>query len=246
MKNYYLFFSLAFFCSSPTHAQTAAEIVNSYLESSGGIKKLNNLKAIKMNAVILAEDKEIPLEIYNTKNGKQALIIDLDGTRITQFAFDGETMWTTDMLTGLAEKGHKEVTANIKLSANDFPTPFLNYLEKGYTLEYIGEEKIGRTKTHKIKLIQEPISINGEQQKSVLIYYFDKKSFLPVSKSSEIIIDEKPEEINQSYLSNYQDVKGLLFPFTIIESGQEIKIMTIELDPEIDPNIFDFPGNSDN
>ncbi|MEP6260573.1 MAG: outer membrane lipoprotein-sorting protein [Gillisia sp.] len=246
MKNYYLFLFLLFFCSSFTQAQTAGEIVNSYLETSGGIKKLKDLKAIKMNAVIMAEDKEIPLEIYNTKNGKQALIIDLDGTRITQFAFDGKTMWTTDMLTGIAEKGLKEITANIKLSANDFPTPFLNYLEKGYTLEYIGEEKIGRSKTHKIKLIQEPISINGEQQESVLIYYFDEKTFLPVSKSSEIMIDGKYEEINQSYLSNYKEVKGLLFPFTIIESGQEIKIITIELDPEIDPVIFDFPGNSDN
>lgn len=244
MKNYYLFFFLAFFCSSLTQAQTADEIVNSYLESSGGIKKLKNLKAIKMNAVIMHEEKVIPLEIYNTENGKQALIIDLDGTCITQFAFNGETMWTTDMLTGLAEKGYKEVTANIKLSANDFPTPFLNYLEKGYSLEYMGVEKIGKTKTHKIKLIQEPISINGEQQESVLIYYFDKKTFLPLSKSSEIVIDGKPEEINQSYLSNYKEVKGLLFPFTILESGQKIKIKSIDLDPEIDPDIFEFPKNS--
>ena len=246
MKNYFLFLFLVFFGHTLSQAQTAAEIVDYYLENIGGIQKLKELKAIKMNAVILAEDKEIPLKIYNTKTGKQALIIELDGENITQFAFDGETMWTTDMLSGIAEKGHKEVTANIKLSANDFPTPFLDYTAKEYSLEYLGEEKIGRQKTHKVKLIQEPISINGEQQESVLVYYFDKKTFLPVSKSAEIMIDGKYQEINQSYLSNYKDVNGLLFPFTIIESGQEIEICTIELDPELDKEIFNFPENSEN
>lgn len=220
--------------------------MDSYLERSGGIQNLQKLKAIKMKAVIVAEDKEIPLEIYTTKNGKQALIIDLDGERITQFAFDGETMWTTDMLTGIAETGHKEVSGNIKLSANDFPTPFLNYIEKGYSLQYMGEEKVGRSKTHKIKVIQEPISINGEQQESVLIYYFDKKTSLPVSKSSEIVIDGKPQEINLSHMGDYKEVKGFFFPFTISESGQEIRIRTIELDPEIDSKIFTFPENHAN
>ena len=242
MKNLLTLF-LVFFWIVFSQAQTAEEIVDLYLERSGGIQNLEKLQGTKMTASIMAEENEIPLEIYNTKSGKQALIINLDGVRITQFAFDGETMWTTDMQTGMAERGHKEVTGNIKLSANDFPNPFLNYNEKGYSLEYIGEENIGRVKTHKIKLIQEPISINGEQQKSVLIYYFDKKTFLPVSKSSEIIIDGKPQEINRSYLSDYKRVKNIIFPFTILESGQEIKIRNIELDPETDSTIFTFPGN---
>ena len=246
MKNQFLFLIVIYLSTFFSQAQTAEEIVNSYLERSGGIQSLENLKAMKLTAIIMAENKEIPLEIYTTKNGKQALIIDLDGNRITQFAFDGDTMWTTDMLTGIAERGLKEVTENIKLSANDFPTPFLNYKEKGYSLQYMGEEKIGRSKTHKIKLIQEPISINGEKQESVLIYYFDKKTSFPVSKSSEIVIDGKPQEINQSLMTDYKDVKGFFFPFIISESGQEIKIRAIELDPEIDPGIFSFPENSEN
>ena len=246
MKNNFLFLFLVIFFHSFSQAQTAEEIVNSYLERSGGIQNLENLKSLKMNAVIMAEDKEIPLEIYSTKKGKQALIIDFDGNRTTQFAFDGETMWTTDMQSGIAERGYDEVTRNIKLSANDFPTPFLNYLEKGYSLQYMGEEKIGSTKTYKVKLIQEPMRINGEQQESVLIYYFDKKTFLPVSKSSEIIIDGKAQEINQSLMSDYKEVSGLFFPFTIIESGQEIRIKNIEIDPEIDLRIFAFPEYPEN
>lgn len=246
MKYFYFLFLLCFFINSSSRAQTAEEIVECYLERSGGSKNLSQLKATKITATIFAEGNEIPLEIYNTKTGKQAIILNLDGESITQFAFDGETMWTTDVITGIAEKGLQEVTENIKLSANDFPTPFLNYREKGYKLEYVEEVKIGRTRTHKIKLIQEPHTVNGEKQETVLIYYFDKKTSLPVKKSSEIIIDGTGREINESKMDNYKEVNGLLFPFSITESGQKIKINSIELNPEIDPDIFSFPGNSIN
>jgi len=150
------------------------------------------------------------------------------------------------VLTGIPEKGLKEVTENIKLSANDFPSPFLNYKEKGYTLEFLGEAKFGKDRAYKIRLIQEPYFMNGKEQQSFLVYYFDKKTSLPIGKASEITVDGQLQEINESKLSNYKDVSGLLFPFTIIESGRKIKIKSIELNPEIDPAIFTFPDNYSN
>ncbi|QED37046.1 outer membrane lipoprotein-sorting protein [Antarcticibacterium arcticum] len=239
-------FIILCFLISTSQAQTAEEIVDCYLEKSGGIENLKALKATKINASIKSEGREIPLEIYNTRSGKQAVIININGESITQFAFDGEIMWTTDMLTGIPEKGLQEVTENIKLTANDFPTPFLNYREKGYTLEYLGETKFDKDRAHKIRLIQEPIFINGQEQESFLVYYFDKKTSLPIGKASEITVDGQLQEVNESRLSNYKEVSGLLFPFTVIESGQKIKIKNIVLNHEIDPAIFTFPTNQSN
>lgn len=244
--SYFPIFTLLYFFIATSQAQTAEEIVDCYLKKSGGVENLKALKATKFNASIKSEGSEIPLEIYNTQTGKQAIITNINGARVTQFAFDGETMWTTDMITGIPEKGLKEVTENIKLTTNDFPTPFLNYREKGYTLEYLGEAKFGKHRAYKIRLIQEPYFINGQQQESFLVYYFDKKTSLPIGKASEIKVDGELQEINESKLSNYKEVRGILFPFTIIESGRKIKINNIELNPEIDPAIFTFPDNYSN
>lgn len=241
MKKLFYFLLISLLFTTNFSAQTADEVIQSYLEKSGGEKNWEKLQATKMSAEVMAEGMEIPLEIYSTKNGKQALKINFEGTYITQFAFDGEIMWTTDLLTMEPEIGGAEITANMKLSMNDFPTPLLNYKEKGYTAELLEEEKIGKIKTYQIKLVQEPIRINGETKESVSIFYFDKKTFLPVKIKTEIVANGESSSINESYLKDYKAVKGLYFPFTIIESNQEIQIKNIELNPTIDPAIFKFP-----
>ena len=43
-------------------------------------------------------------------------------------------------MTMLPEKSDAETTENMKINNQDFPSPFLNYKEKGYTVEYLGKE----------------------------------------------------------------------------------------------------------
>ena len=75
------------------------------------------------------------------KDGKQLVKINYPGARDdTVSSFDGETMWTTNMMTMLPEKSDAETTENMKTNNQDFPSPFLNYKEKGYTVEYLGKE----------------------------------------------------------------------------------------------------------
>ena len=42
-------------------------------------------------------------------------------------------------------------------------------------------------------------------------------------------------------MTNYQEVEGLYFPFTISQGGQPIEVKEILINPEIDYNIFSFP-----
>lgn len=230
-------------CTNRTYAQTAEQVIATYLEKSGGTDKWNDLKATKMSAVVVVEGMEIPLEIYSTKTGKQAIMIEFAGEKITQFAFDGEILWTTDLISLEAEKGGAEVTENMKLNIKDFPNPFLNYKEKGYTAELTGKETVGRVTSYIVQLNQEPILINGEEQENISIYHFNSNTFLPVKIQTKIILNGVSSIINESLLENYKKVNGLYFPFTIIEGGQEIKILKVELNPKIDPGIFAFPGD---
>ena len=113
-------------------------------------------EGVKMVATANAQGMEIPVEIYQMKDGKQMVKINLQGQEITQFAFDGETMWSTNFMTGEAEKSDAETTENMKKVMGDFPNPFYNYADRGYKVELMGKETKEGTETYKIKLTKKP------------------------------------------------------------------------------------------
>lgn len=139
----------------PLQAQTADEIIENYFENTGGLDNWKNLEGIKMTAKVNQGGMEIPLEIYNLKDGRQMTKITFQGKEIKQGVFDGETLWSHNFMTMKAEKSDAEETSNFKLNTNDFPDSFIDYKEKGYTVELLGTETIDGTETFKIKLVKE-------------------------------------------------------------------------------------------
>ena len=195
-----------------------------------------------MTATANAQGMEIPVEIYQTKDGKQLIKINFQGQEITQIAFDGETMWTTNFMTMQPEKSDAESTANMKKQSDDFPSPFINYKEKGFTVELLGKETKEGAETFKLKLTQAPIMVNGVEEPNVSYYYFDTENFVPIVAETEIKQGPMKGQMNVTTMSDYQEVDGMYFPFAITMAGQAIQIKDITLNPEIDLAMFKFPA----
>tara|TARA_R110002020_G_scaffold306083_2_gene522037 strand:+ start:336 stop:1061 length:726 start_codon:yes stop_codon:yes gene_type:complete len=223
---------------APINAQTAEEIIDTYVENTGGQDAWNNLKATKMVASVNQGGMEIPITIYNTKDGKQAVVIDFQGQKITQLAFDGDMMWTTNFMTMKPEKSEQEMTDNMKLNSNDFPSPLLNYKENGYEVEYMGKETKDGTETFKVKVVQEPVMVNGVETPSISYYYFETENYVPIAVESTQQNGQKME----IGMSDYQEVDGLYFPFSMKQGGQPVEIKEIVLNPEIEDSIYSFPA----
>ncbi len=226
---------------APVSAQTADEIINNYLENTGGKAAWEKLQAVKMTATANAQGMEIPVEIYQTKDGKQLVKINFQGQEITQLAFDGNTMWTTNFMTMQPEKSDAETTENMKKQMADFPTPFIDYKAKGFTVELIGKETKEGTETYKIKLTQSPIVVDGVEQPNVSYYYFDTENYVPIVTESEIKQGPMKGQMNVSTMSDYQEVNGLYFPFALSMAGQGIQLKEVILNPEVDLAMFAFP-----
>ncbi len=233
--------ALIFSIMVPASAQTADEIINNYFENTGGKTAWENLQAVKMTATANAQGMEIPVEIYQTKDGKQLVKINFQGQEITQLAFDGNTMWTTNFMTMQAEKSDAETTENMKKQMEDFPTPFMNYKAKGFTVELIGKETKEGTETFKIKLTQSPIMVDGVEEPNVSYYYFDTENYVPIVAESEIKKGPMKGQMNVSTMSDYQEVNGLYFPFALSMAGQGIQLKEVILNPEVDLAMFAFP-----
>ena len=115
----------------PLQAQTADEIISNYFENIGGLDNFKALDGLKMTAKVNQGGMEIPIEIYQMKDGRQMTKITFQGKVIKQGVFDGETLWSHNFMTMKAEKSDAEQTANFKLNINDFPDSFADYHAKG-------------------------------------------------------------------------------------------------------------------
>jgi len=235
-------------CASLTiNAQTADEILSSYFENVGGLENWKKVTGIKMTAKLNQQGMEIPLDIYQLSDGRQMSLINFQGKELKQGVFDGETLWNTNFQTMKAEKSDAEATANMKLNSNDFPDSFIDYKEKGYTVELLGKETIDGAETFKIKLTKEPVTIDGKQEDDVSFYFFDTENFVPIAVQTEIKSGQAKGMISEVTFSDYQEVEnGLYYPFSMTQGikgqpGQPITITTIELNPKVEDSAFTFP-----
>ncbi|MBL4886971.1 MAG: outer membrane lipoprotein-sorting protein [Flavobacteriaceae bacterium] len=232
----------------PANAQTADEIINNYFETIGGLEKLKALKSTKLiGKVNIGNGMTIPLEITQTIEGYSMVKVNLQGQTLYQGVFDGETLWGSNQMTMKPEKQDTEATENIKLNANDFPDPFIDYKTKGYTVELIGKETIEGTETFKIKLVQEPHTVDGKKVDDIYFYYFDTENFVPIVVENEITSGPGKGMVSQIKFSDYQEEGGIYFPFSMTQGikdqpgGQEIVIENIELNVKTDKAQFAFP-----
>ena len=227
-------------------AQTADEIIANYYENTGGLENWQKLEGIKMSAKVNQGGMEIPLEIIQLKNGKQMTSISFQGIELKQGVFDGEVLWNTNFQTQKAEKSDKETTDNMKIQAMDFPDPFMNYKEKGYTVELLGKEDLDGTETFKLKLTKKPLIVEGKEVENSSIYFIDAENFVPLVVQTEVRMGANKGMISEAKMSDYQEVGGLYFPFSLAQGvkdgqSQPLTIDKIELNPVVDDSAFEFP-----
>ncbi|CAL2056659.1 outer membrane lipoprotein-sorting protein [Tenacibaculum sp. 190524A05c] len=237
-----LFFAFTLLFSVANYAQTADEIISTYIENIGGKEKLEQLKGVQMIGNMKMQGMEIPFEMLSTKDGKQLVSIELQGNKMVWSAFDGEVSWQRNQMTMDAEKSDNEATQNLKNELEQFPDPFLNYKEKGYTVELIGKETIDGTETFKIKLTKKPVLVNGELVPNITHYYFDTENFVPIVTESQVNQGPMKGQTVKSTLSDYQEVSGIYFPFSIGSQFQTMEFKEIKLNPEVDAASFALPA----
>ena len=228
---------------------TVDEIIENYFENTGGKDNWKALKGLKMTAKLNQGGLEIPLEIVQLADGRQYTKFNVQGNDYFQNVFDGETLWSINFQSLKAEKSDAETTENFKLDLNDFPDSFMDYKSKGYTAELVGTETIEGADTYKVKLTKEPRKLDGKEVEDVSFYYFDMEAFVPIAQDSEIKSGPQAGTVARSTQSDFDEVDGLYFPFSLGQGAkggpsQPITVETIEVNPEVDESLFSFPeGN---
>ena len=195
-----------------------------------------------MSASINQMGLEIPVEWFNLKQNIHKTI---QGQEIKQGVLT-EKLLVNKFCDNDWKKWSR--SKNLKNDLAEFPDPFLNYKEKGFSAELMGTETVDGSSVFKIKLTKTPMIVDGEVVPNVSTYYFDSENYFQIMVHEEVMRGPGKGMIMESRMGNYQEVQGLYMPFSMTQGikgqpGQPVTINSIEINPSIDESEFEFPDS---
>jgi outer membrane lipoprotein-sorting protein len=232
-------FAVAIFC---VNAQTADEILAKYFENTGGLAKWKAVKSIKMEAKVPTPQGEFPATMYMKAPNKSKMVFNIQGKELVQMAYDGETAWSLNPLAGGTDPVKLDAETSKAVQDRETESPFIDYTKKGHVVTLEGKEEVEGVQCFKIKLEKNK---NNPKDDVTEFHFFDAENFVPIMQRSFIPFGPMKGQQVESYLSDYQEVSGLMVPFAIEEkmNGSVVsKILVQKISFEnIDDSVFAFP-----
>lgn len=237
MKNTYalllmLILSITGFTQSPDN------ILQKHFEAKG-VDRLTEYNSMILQGKSLQQGQETQFKLYVEKPGKMRLEVDLQGQTFIQ-AYNGKIGWTVMPWTGSTEPSELKGPQlyGIQLMS-DLEGPLYNWKEKGYRLEFLGEEEVEGETTYKLRLI-----INNNMK---IDYFINKENYL-VDKEVYHLSYQGQEVEQVNYYDDYREVEGTMVSFQqktgtgdqIIRSSE---VIDVTYDQEIDDDMFEMTAN---
>jgi len=226
-------------------AQTVDEVVEKSLTALGGRATLEKLTSRHTTGtmVVSTPGGDLPgtIEVFNQAPNKLRTLINVDlsslgaGAVTVDQRFDGTSGYAMDSM-----RGDGPVTgAQLENMRNSvFPSPLLNYKERGTKIVLGGKEKVGDRDAFALSITP--------QIGSVSRVFIDAESYLPIKA---IINTELPDigPLEQTTeFSDYREVDGVKVPHRLKGSSAvqnfTVTVTKVEHDTKIDPALFVKPG----
>lgn len=215
-------------------AQSAKAIVDQYLEVIGGAEQWKKIKTMRTTASMNTQVMAFEGVIYAKYPDKQLVELDIQGQKLIQ-AYDGETAWWINPMMGIIEPQQMPEDLAQSMSSQKFESPFINYEEKGNTIELLGEKELDGITTYEVRL--------GRADGITELYYFDKSTLLPIKMSTK----STDGQITETHFSDYREINGgLIAPYGMNVKVDDVTIQVltfdeITLNEELGDDIFAYP-----
>jgi zinc protease len=210
---------------------TATAVINKYIYAIGGIDKFKSV--MDRTTVMTGTAMSQPINITVKQKYPDKLFQELQAGEVKQLLYynGGKGMILignekTEIEKKELERLMMDATMQLLLSPDSF----------GVASEYLGEECIDSVDCFTIKLVL-PSGIRWFQ-------YYDVETGLKFKETKEIQTKQGLFD-QETYFSDYREVKGLKFPFAIKQyfGIQEIDltVTSIEINTGLDDSVFELP-----
>lgn len=223
--------------SSAAEGLSVDQVIQNYFANTGGLDKWKTLESSKMVGNMSMQGMEFPGTITAKAPNKQRVDVSVQGKQIVQ-AYDGQTAWMINPFQTGDEPQKMPAEYAEEMTKQEFQSPFLNYKEKGNTVELLGKKTVEGAETYEVKLTKK----NGD----VEFHYFDAENFVTIMVKTPISSGPMKGQESEMYLSDYQEVNGLFFPFFLEskiggQTMQKISIQSIEVNGKFEDAVFAYP-----
>jgi hypothetical protein len=223
---------IPFFLSS----QTADEIIAKHIDAHGGLAAWGKVDAIKVTGMFTAFSLENEYSSVKTKDGSYFADLYLGEKRVIEALHQGAG-WTIDPWQDMEyARRLNSGELNVLMQKAEFITPFLNYQDKGYSVDYTGMDTLDGMIMHRLNLTRP----NGKSE----TWYLHADTFLEYKCESEWV-DFARTMPAESYFDDFRSVEGLVFPFfverTFWQRDRILLIENIEINPTVNFEKFQMP-----
>lgn len=231
----HLFLGLLLFVSLGASAQeemTLDQILNNYYKIAG-VSKMKNVQTIVTYGHVEMSSNNLSRITYLKRPNKIRSEMNFHGSKLITL-FDGQKGWIINPFAGSTEPQPMDSIAVASLKDQvSFEGLLYDYKDKGYTATYEGIEDVDGTDTYCIHL---------HKKDKDIWFYLDTETFIPIKEKSQTVF--RGRNVSQeTYLSNYQQIDSIAFPFLTISqanNGRKIQIITdsIKLNVPLSDTLF--------
>lgn len=203
--------------------QGTDEIINRYIQFIGGAENWKSINTITTAGNYNYGGVAFPYVAYSKAPNLYLYVVTYNGKSFSQ-AYNGQLGWQIDGFKNEKTKTilkDKKATSLANEADVELESPFINYQQKGYSVELLGSDTVNSRPCHKLRLLT---------KSDTAVYFFDKADFAlvkkqAVSKNSEM--DKAPMDI---FYSDYQVTGNIKLPHKIncTTAGQRILLITVD------------------
>lgn len=223
-------------------AQTTDEILAKYFQTTGGLDKWKALKTMKVAGKMTMQGMDLSFNMAMKTPNKQLMKISVQGQEIVQ-AYDGTDAWAINPFGGGKDAVKLPAEDAKEMTERQMEDEFIDYKKKGHEVKLLGKEEVDGTACYKIELVKNKFN---DKEDVTEVYFFDAENYVPIMTTTFIRSGPAKGQESKTYLSDYQDVNGLMMPFSTETkmNGQTLQKMTFEkvtLNEPVEDSSFAFP-----
>jgi len=191
--------------SVPAAAITADEVIQKCVEARGGAAKLAALTSLSRSGKLIVPGFNVELKVRELKarGGEYRQDVTLQGLTQVQ-ATDGKQAWQIQPFQGRKDPALMSAD-EAKALSSDIDFPFVNYRQKGHTVELLGQQDIDGTPAWALR-----VHLKWGDDAT---FYIDPDTWMVIRELDRQTV-RGAEQLSETDYGEYERVAGVYVPMT--------------------------------
>lgn len=211
-------------------------LLSRHAEALGGLERLDQVESLRWTGTWVAFSEEGTFTLTRLRPDRYRLEYEMLGEGLVE-GYDGDDAWTIHPLMGIPAAVTMSDSERAAVQAQaDFFGPLIRPEAKGHEVTLVGRSDFEGTDAWELTVTR----ADGTEE----TWFLDAETYLPVGRRSVTTDWGRPHPLTVFY-DDWREVEGIRLPFywenEFFIRHQIVEVDEVEVNPEVDPALFDRP-----